>query len=106
MAFDNFNKRIEIQRKTQTATAIGEMTDSWAALATVWAHIEPLAGKELYWAQQIQAEASVRITIRHYDGLTSKDRLKFGTRYYSIVAPPKNIDEKGCYDELLCTEVI
>jgi SPP1 family predicted phage head-tail adaptor len=105
MAFDNFNKRVEVQRNTPTTSGIGEQTNSWATLLTIWAHIEPLTGKELFYAQQIQAEADTKISIRHYDGLTSKDRIKFGTRYYSIIAPPKNIDEEGSYDELLCVEV-
>ena len=104
MAFDNMNKRIEIQRTTQTTTAIGEITDSWATLVTVWARIEPLTGRELFYAQQITAGADTKIYIRHYAGLTAKDRIKFGTRIYSIIAPPKNINEKGSYDELLCVE--
>jgi len=72
----HLDKRVAIEQNTPTTNDIGETVASWSTLATVWASIEPLTGREVLQAQQVQAESTVRIRIRYYSGLTAAHRLK------------------------------
>jgi len=69
------SRRIAIQRATEARDAAGGVTRTWATIATVWGKVEPLRGRELIEAQGVKSEATHKITIRWYDGLTAKDRL-------------------------------
>jgi SPP1 family predicted phage head-tail adaptor len=52
------------------------VTDAdFKTIATVWAAIEPLSGRELLYAQQIQPDSVTNIIIRYFTGLSSKDRF-------------------------------
>ena len=75
MQSGKLRKRVQIQAPTDVRDAHGGLTRTWATIATVSALVEPLSGKELYEAQQVKSRATVRITIRGYEGLTSKHRL-------------------------------
>lgn len=80
--------RVTIQRLvtgSPTQNAGGEPDASWADVATVYASIEPLRGRELLVAQQINSEVTGTIRVRYRAGLTSADRIKFGTRYYDVL---------------------
>lgn len=68
---------VTLRRATETQNAAGEIVRSWADLATVRAAIEPLAGRELLDAKQVDAEMTTRIVIRTYDGLTTEDRVSW-----------------------------
>ena len=77
-------KRIDIQRYDNSSRdAHGNPTRNWATMATVWAKIEPLTGKELWQAQQMNSQSNTRITIRYFKGLNEAMRFLYG--------PPSNI---------------
>lgn len=69
--------RVQIQVASDSRDAHGGNVRSWSTIATVWASIEPLTGRELFEAQQIESRATVRIRLRHYPGLTGKHRILF-----------------------------
>ena len=69
------NKRVQIQELTNTRDAHGGQSQSWSTVATRWAAIEPLRGRELYEAQQVHERVTVRIIMRPYTGLDSQYRL-------------------------------
>ena len=98
-------KRVGIQTKQTVRTDMGSFSHTWVTDKTVWAHIAPASGKELYAGEQVQAEVTHKITIRFYSGLTTKNRLLYGTRIFDINFI-KNIDERDCYMEMLCKEVV
>lgn len=99
--------RVAIQRATESQGATGEITKTWATLATVWAAIEPLTGREFFQAQQVQAEVSHKITMRHYTGITisPKDRLLYGTRVFRIESM-LNVEERSIELVLMCREEV
>lgn len=99
--------RVVVQRATDAIDQYGDQTKSWANLATVWAAVEPLNGRELFTAQQTQSQVSTRITIRPIVGqtITSKDRIKFGSRYFDIQSVI-NVEERNIELQLLCVERI
>ena len=99
--------RVAIQRATEAQGATGEITKTWATLATVWAAVEPLSGREFFQAQQVQAEVSHKVTMRHYTGVTisPKDRLTFGSRTFRIEAV-LNLEERNIETVILCREEV
>lgn len=53
----------------------GEVSRAWVVVATVWAAIEPVSGREFIQSRAIQAEIVARIVIRQRDGLDAAMRL-------------------------------
>lgn len=79
--------RVTIQSVTETRdTTTGAIATSWADVATVWAAIEPLSGREFIAAQGAQAEIVARILIRYRDDVVAKMRVVSGSRVYNIRA--------------------
>ena len=62
--------RVTFQRATVTDSDTGTPVQTWADLITVWARVEPLAGKERYSAMQVQADVDYRILTRHNSTLS------------------------------------
>lgn len=95
--------RVLLQSKTYTANAYGEQEVTWSTVATVWAGIEPLSGRELFAQQQIQAEARVRIVLRYYSGLDTTWRVRHDGKNYDILEVI-NQDLRDASLVLLCRE--
>lgn len=107
MRAGRLNQRVVLQSRTETQNSFGETTWTWADWKTVWASVEPLTGREYFAASQAQAESSIRIRIRHLDGVTTKHRVKHTVnavaRYYEIEAVlPVHHDRAEMH--LMCTE--
>ena len=58
-------RRLVIQSKATGPDTFGGAPATWTDVATVWARIEPLIGRELMSAQTISTEISHRITLRY-----------------------------------------
>lgn len=98
--------RVVLQQRTAASPTnhpSGEKDAAWTTYLTVWASVEPLAGRELFAAQQVNSEVSVRIRMRYRDGITHKLRASFDGRIYDIVAVIDR-EERHVELELLCTE--
>jgi len=79
--------RITIERATLTQNAFGEQVQTWATLATVWARVEPITGKERFAALQTQSDVDSRILCRYYStlaALAANDRITWGSKTYDI----------------------
>lgn len=84
--------RIAIQTNTPTQDSYGEPVTSWATVATVWAAVEMLSGRELFVAQQAQSEATVRFRIRRRD-VDARQRVSWDGRTFgveSVIHDPTN----------------
>lgn len=57
--------RATLQTYTPTRDATGGVVESWTDVATVYARVEPIRGREALEAEQILAEADTRVTIRY-----------------------------------------
>jgi SPP1 family predicted phage head-tail adaptor len=53
----------------------GETTSEWIEVATVWAAIEPISGREFIQSQAKQSQITARIVIRFREGVTAAMRL-------------------------------
>ena len=91
MRAGRLNRRVTLQSRTETQGSTGEVTWTWADVDTIWAAIEPIAGREYFAAQQMQSSSTTRIRIRYRHGVTAKMRVMYQepgsptyTRYYEI----------------------
>lgn len=78
--------RVTLQRAVTTADGHGDQVRTYSDLATVWADVEAIGGREFLSAQHVQADVTSRITLRARPGLTltPADRIVWGTRTFDI----------------------
>lgn len=88
------DRKIVLQRFTETRDAFNEPVKTWATLATRSASYEPIRDGERFRASETAADASARFVIRYsatVADLNPKDRLTFNGDTYEIV----NVKEIG-----------
>jgi SPP1 family predicted phage head-tail adaptor len=105
MRIGDMRKRVVIQRATVAADDFGQDIPTWSNLATVWAQVRPLSGRELVNARQVKDTVSHKITTRQSVTITPADRLVLGTRVFNIESVIKT-DELNQWLEILATELI
>lgn len=91
-----------IERATETRTAGGALTTTWATHATVWAGIYPRTGRERSMAAATVAEGDTSIFIRYRADITAKDRINAGGVIYNIGAVI-DTENRHVQTELVCT---
>ncbi len=101
--------RITIERPTTTLNDFGQENedDTTTVVATRWAQVRALNGKELSIAQQTNAQITHEVRMR-YDAslnLSSKDRLTFSGRTLEIATPPVSDDRNREY-VFQCAEAV
>ncbi|NDD52969.1 head-tail adaptor protein [bacterium] len=98
--------RIQIQTNATTASSdLGQPIDAWTTVATVWGSIEPLSGREAFYAQQVQADASHKVIIRGNQTINTKQRLIHESRTFNIVSIMDD-EEKKRWKTLMVTEAV
>ena len=94
--------RVEIQEAADTSDSHGGgRVGTWNTIAIRWGSVEPLQGRELFEARQVEARVTTRVKMRHYSGLTPKHRLSFDSDNYNITAV-LNPDSRNVEVEVLC----
>lgn len=83
-----------IEEATETINAIGEPEVAWTTFATVRGTLEPLSGREVLIAAQLQSNVTARANIRRLPGLTTKMRIRNAGRVYDITYIA-NTDERA-----------
>lgn len=101
--------RVTVQRANETLGSLGNPVSTWVALyERIPALVEELSGRELWNAQQIQADLSISVKTWWVDGIKSKMRLiwhdRDGDRTLNIEVPPRNPDGRKRGMQLLCKE--
>jgi SPP1 family predicted phage head-tail adaptor len=97
---------ITIQKPTAgAADSYGATADTWSVVADVWwAEVRTLFGRELERAQQLQADATVQVTILYRSDLTTRHRFVYDGRTFAIeaIVPDMLKSQQIC----LCREVV
>lgn len=96
--------RVKLEHYTEVVSEWGDPVKGWSAVAEVWARVEPLSGRELEWAMQVHAEASIRVTLRYRAGVDTTYRVVFGARTIEVLAVV-NPDERNELLQLTCREM-
>lgn len=87
MKAGELNRQITIQYVSGEATdSDGFKTKTWGDLVTVWAAVITTGGGEFYAAQKVNAETQCLFKVRYRTDITTKMRVKYGTRYFEILA--------------------
>jgi len=103
MRIGELRHRVTIQSATETQDSYGQAVLSFSTLATRWASIEQLSGREFFDASKVAAEVTHRVRIRYMTGITPKMRVVYGSRTFEIVAIT-NPEERNIALDLLCKE--
>lgn len=82
---NRLNKRVTIQRLEKVPDDYGQPIDTWVDVATVWAAIEPLRGREYFSAMSEHAEVTTRIRIRYRDDIDRTMKIKHGGTMFEIL---------------------
>lgn len=103
-----FRHRITIQKCNSNQNDYGEIDINapitWSDVVSVRAAIYPLSGKDFFAAETTNNEITHKINIRYVPGITSLMRIKFGERYFEIISPPINFQEKNILLQIMCKE--
>ena len=96
--------RITFQRLTTTINENGFEEETWEDFKTVWAGVSNLHGREYFEAAAVQAEQTVKFTIRHLKDLDTSMRILFKDKEYNITAID-NIKYENRFMEIKALEV-
>lgn len=97
------NQRVILQQRANGVDAAGQPSTTWQDVATVWAKVQPLRGRDFLAAAQAQATFDARVHIRWRAGVVATMRLMWGTQPLEIVGEPINVDGRNREIELMCT---
>lgn len=84
IAAADFDQRITLQQKVVTQNGIGEEIVTWSDVATTWASVRPLRGREFFTANQMQHAVDARFLIRSRPGLAENMRILWKSEPYDI----------------------
>ena len=96
--------RVTIETPNDEASTYGGPKHVWVPVATVWASVEPLQGREFMAARAANAETTHRVGMRYRGGVTAKQRINFDGRILEIESV-MNRDERNAELQLMCKEV-
>ena len=86
MNIARLDQRVVLERFTVGEDEVGQPIETWGPLATVWAAVEPLNGREFFAAGSAQSKVTTRIRIRYRPGITSGDRVNQDGVLHDITA--------------------
>ena len=91
------DRRVALERRVEVTDDSGQAASHFVAVATVWARVEPLGGREGFGQQQWVASGDVRFTIRWRPDVTPLHRVVHEGREYDVVS----VAEDGRREALL-----
>lgn len=80
-----FKHRVVIETPTETRSAGGSQEFSWSTFASRWGRVVPKGAREYLNAQAANAEMDWLWEIKGRAAITTKMRLVFDSRYFSIL---------------------
>jgi len=86
----------------ETENALGALVKTTQEVATVWASVVPLRGREYFEAQKIRSELSYRVTMRYRDDVTPAMTIRYKAKDLEINSVIEIGREEGL--EIMCTE--
>lgn len=105
MRAGRYRHRVTIKEKVVARNGYGEEVVAWSPVATVWADIQPIRGREYLEMRQEQADVSHRVYLRWREGVEPTMRVYFEGRVLeieSVIRP----EERRVGLELICREMV
>jgi SPP1 family predicted phage head-tail adaptor len=91
------DRRVALERRIDVTDDSGQAVDHFVRVATVWARVEPLGGREGFGQQQFVATGDLRFTIRWRDDVTPLHRIVHEGVPYDVVS----VGDDGRHEALL-----
>lgn len=95
--------RITFQKERSRDDGYGGRHVVWEDCGSVWAKVEPLRGREYFYAHQIKSEITHRVLIRFRADVMTDMRIIYQGRVFSIDSVI-DVNGAGRYLEILCYE--
>lgn len=99
MEIGNLRHRVIFQKRIIGTDPEGYPIDTWVDIRTVWASVSNLSGREFYAAAAVQAENTVKFTVRYVPDVDTSVKILFRGNQYNITAID-NIKYKNEYMEI------
>jgi SPP1 family predicted phage head-tail adaptor len=97
--------RLSIFTPTESADGRGGFTRTWTdSDEKAWCSIEPMSSAETFFAGQVRAGLTHKITTRYTATITPDAQLRLGTRRFEV-AGVRNVEERNRKLELVCKEI-
>ncbi len=90
--------RVTLQRQQTITNEWGETETVWMTYAEPFARVDPLIGREYFAAAQVNAEQSVKFTLRYRNDIQPSDRLTYNGAEFDVQSA---IDVGGRHRETL-----
>ncbi len=97
---------VTFERRAKSLNQYRESKDSWTKITEAWASIEPLSGRESFFALQAQSDVNVRIVCRYSKALSAvkaQDRIIYRGKKYDIRHEPIDRNMRNRELEFMCT---
>lgn len=104
MKAEKMRHRITFQALPGDKSSLGSYEEEWVDVATVWAQISPVSGRE-YFSQVRETAVSHKIYCRYREGITPRMQIKFGKRTFRIQSV-LNWEERGEGLTIMCEEIV
>ncbi|MBY2941410.1 phage head closure protein [Rhizobium leguminosarum] len=85
------DRRITIERETETVKPSGSVVKTWVPVATVWAEVLQQTASEFFTGYGEAETGTVIFRVRYRPGITSADRVTYDSTAYGL----KEIKELG-----------
>ncbi|QRX82248.1 phage head closure protein [Glaciimonas sp. PAMC28666] len=86
MLAGRLTRRITLQSPPTGQDESGNPLTGWTDIATVWASIVDLSGREYIAAAAVQNAVQTKITIRYRQGIVASMRVVHGENIYNVEA--------------------
>lgn len=86
MNIGKLRHRITLQRQINAQNDYGAVVTTWQDVATVWAEIKPISGREYFSAQQVQSDVTTQIWLRYRKDIEPTMRVTYQDKHYEIVS--------------------
>ena len=96
-------ERLVLEQPVETPDGAGGVTRSYASVTTLWAALIPVSARDQVVADSLGASITHRIVIRSRADVTTRHRLRKGSRIFRIVAL-RDQDGSGRFLEISAQE--
>lgn len=91
MSAGKLDRRVTVQRRSATTDGYGQESGSWVDIATVWANVRPIGGREKLRAMAYESTLTHTVMVRYRsDFLPAIEadawRIKYGSRFFQVTA--------------------
>ncbi|MEW4399620.1 phage head closure protein [Agrobacterium tumefaciens] len=90
------DRRITIDRQTETVKPSGDVSKVWTPIAVVWAEVLQQSATEFFTGFGEAETGNIIFRIRYMPGITTADRVSYNGNAYGL----KEIKEIGRYEAL------